>query len=238
MARTLILPERLARFTEGFGLANTAKGGVISITGAQQNVPSAAQYWQARLTFNARKEDDYLAVDAFLAGLDGVANNFLCGPVDWRGRPWNVNPRTRARITPAMGRRDAAINPAYATNPDTTSVLSFKLGAAALMNATSVVVQRVKGGYIKPGQYFSIGNRLHIITDLLSVDPLDSAGLPAPGSVTVSIRPWLRLDYPVNTVLEFAKPVGLMQLTKESANMLERTTSPLAELPLSIKEYF
>lgn len=235
---TLILPPRLRRFTEGWRIANAARSGGASLSGQQQFVVSPAGRWEAKLSLHCLDDDDYLEADGFLAGLDGPANAILCGPEDWRGRPWNIDPLTGGKITPNFSVRDIEIDPAFDTNPDTTGTLQFSLAAAATMNATSLSIQRTKGGHLKRGQYISIGQHLHIITGLTTASPADpDSGLAIAGVIGVTVRPWLRMDYAAGAPVEFAKPVGLMRLTAEAAAMVERTTSPLSDLSLDLVEY-
>ena len=94
---TLVLPPRLRRFTEGWRIANTSRGGGASLTGQQQFVVGPAGRWGAKLSLHRLDDDDYLEADGFLAGLDGSANAILCGPEDWRGRLWNIDPLTGGR---------------------------------------------------------------------------------------------------------------------------------------------
>lgn len=235
---TLLLPPRLQRFTEGWRIDGASTLGAPSIKNNRQAVANPGAPWAAKLSLHCTDDDDYLEADGFLAGLDGSANAILCGPQDWRGRPWNIDPLTGAKITPDFVAWDSAIDPAFETNPDTTGTLQFSLASAASMNATALSIQRTKGGHLKRGQYLSIGQRLHIITGLTTASPPDpDSGLAVAGVIGVTIRPWLRLDYAAGTAVEFANPVGLMRLTPDSAAMVERTTSPLSDLSLDLVEY-
>lgn len=235
----LIIPPRLRCFTEAWRIANSARGGGASLTGQQQFVVSPAGRWEAKMSFHCVEDDDYLEADGFIAGLDGPATPFLVGPVDWRGRPWNTGRFTGTPITPDVAARSRKVDPGYDTNPDTTGNLSFSLAAPVAMNATALTIQRSKGGALKRGQYFSIGDRLHIITGLTTSDPTEAgSGRPIAGQIGVTIRPWLRANYGTGTPIEFAEPKGLMRLTPESAAMVERTTSPLSGLALDLIEYF
>lgn len=235
---TLILPPRLRRFTEGWRIDGASTLGAPSIKNNRQAVANPGAPWVAKLSLHCLDDDDYLEADGFLAGLDGSANAILCGPEDWRGRPWNIDPLTGTVINPGVAAADRAIDPAFDTNADTTGALQFALAAPAAMNATALTIQRTKGGHLKRGQYLSIGQRLHIITGLTTDDPTDpGSGLAVAGVIGVTIRPWLRLDYSAGTAVEFARPLGLMRLTPDSAAMVERTTSPLSDLALDLVEY-
>lgn len=228
-----------ACFSEGWRIENASRTGGATILGQQQFAQSPAGRWRGRMQFHCVTESDYLEVDGFLAALDGSANTFYLGPVDWRGRPWNTDPLTGGRITPDLARRSVEVDPAFDTNPDTTGRLDFTLAQAAPMNATTLQIRRAKGGALRRGQYFAIGTSLHIITAVNSADPVDAAtGLPAPGTVDISIRPWLRGPFAADTPLEFAQPLALMRLAPDAAALLERTTSPLSDLALEFVEAF
>lgn len=233
------LPVGPACFSEAWRIENASRTGGATILGQQQFAQSPAGHWRGRMQFHCITEDDYLEVDGFLAALDGSANTFYLGPIDWRGRPWNIDPLTGGRITPNRTAASTGGDPGYDTNPDTTGALNFALAAPAALNATTLTIQRNKGGRLKRGQYFAVGGRLHIIAGLLTPDPVDPVtGQPAPGTVQVSIRPWLRDAYPVGSYLEFGQPFGLMRLAPDATPLLERTTSPLSDLPLEFIEAF
>jgi hypothetical protein len=226
-------------FSEGWRIENASRTGGATITGQQQFSQSPAGRWRGRMQFHCISDDDYLEVDGFLAALDGSANTFYLGPVDWRGRPWNIDPLVGGRITPDLAKGSAAIDPAFDTNPDTTGRLTFSLAEAAAMNATSLRIHRDKGGALRRGQYLSIGERLHIITGLTTADPTDpSNGQAVAGEIGVTIRPWTRAAYAAGTAIEFAEPRGLMRLAPDFAGTLERTTSPLADIAIEFTEAF
>jgi hypothetical protein len=235
----LIVAPRLIRFTEGWRIGSAAKSGGATLAGQERFVVSPAARWEAKLSFHCVEEADYLEADGFLASLDGPANPFLCGPIDWRGRPWNTHFLTGAPITPRDVARDIKDNPAFETELSTTGSLDFLLAAPVAMNGTQALIQRNRGGLQRRGQYFSIGNNLHIITEVLSPDVTDPATtLAAPGQVLVNFRPWARADYAVNSPVEFANPVATMRLSAQSSAMVERNTTPVSDLALDLIEYF
>lgn len=225
-------------FSEGWRIENASRTGGATISGQQQFSQSPAGRWRGRMQFHCITEDDYLEVDGFLAALDGSANTFYLGPVDWRGRPWAADPLTGGAITPARGAENLAADPGFENNPDTSSSLNFVLAQTAEMNSTTLALQRIRGGALRRGQYISIARRLHIITALLSPDPVDETGMPAQGTVQVSIRPWARSQYLAGTIVETGHPDGLMRLAPDSTPVLERTTSPLSDLSFDFIEAF
>lgn len=175
---------------------------------------------------------------SLLAGLDGRAGSVLVGPVEVSRAPWNVYPLTGGKIGYAQGAQDAAVDPAFEANPDTTSVLDFSVVGGAAMNAISMVIQRKQGGIIEPGMMFSIGNRLHIVTGLPSGE-LAAPGLPGPaGNIPIQFRPWLRSDYGDGTPIEFGRPLATMRLASDDTGAMELQLSRTGVVALDLVEAF
>lgn len=235
----VLAPTTLLCNSETWRVENSSRSGGPSTTGAQQFVVSPAGRWRARASFHLIKDDDYLEARGFIAGLDGQAGTFMLGPTDYRGQPWNVDPLTGGIITPDKAARDADIDPAFEQYPDTTGRLDFTLADPAALNSTSITIQRNKGGHIKRGQYFQIGDRLHIITGLMTADPVDTgSGLAVAGRIGLTIRPWTRSAYAAGTSVNFANPKCLVRLADPDQGGVDMTTSPLSSLSLDIFEYF
>ncbi len=231
------MPTTLLCNSETWRIENASRSGGPSTTGTQQFVISPAGRWRAKASFHLIEDDDYLEARGFIAGLDGQAGTFLIGPTDYRGQPWNIDPLTGGIITPDKAVRDAEIDPAFENYPDTTGRLDFVLADPVALNATSIAIQRNKGGRLKRGQYLQIGERLHIIIGLTTADPVDpGSGLAIAGRIGVTIRPWARAAYGSGTAVEFARPKCLMRLADADQGGVDMTTSPLSSLPLDIVE--
>ncbi len=227
------LPVGPTCFSEKWRPENSFRSGGAGATGSEQLVGSPTGRWRAQMQFHCTEPDHYTEVDGFLAALDGSANTMLIGPVDWRGRPWKIDPLTGGLITPDKAAFDNTVSPAFGTNADTRGDLLFTLNAAVPVNATTLAIKRTRGGLLRRGQHLSLGNRLHIITALTSAD--DGA---VDTVVNVTIRPWTRLAYASGTVCEFAAPLGEMRLAPEAVAALERNTTPLSDLALDLIEAF
>jgi hypothetical protein len=225
------IPTILRCATENWRLQNTARTGGQSLSGQQQFVASPSGQWRAKLSFHLLEDDDYLEARGFLASLDGQVTPFLIGPYDWRGRPWNIEPLTGAKITPNFQAQDIAADPAFETNPDTAGYLAFSLAANAAMNATTIQVNRGRGGRLRRGQYLGIGDRMHMII----LPPVDDG---TAGTVTITVRPWLRADYTAGTPVSFDSPWCLMRLADPDAGQIDMTTSPLSDVSLDLVEAF
>lgn len=236
----LTLPTSMRCFSETWRIKMASRSGGQSLTGTEQIVSSPAGRWVAKASFHLLDEDEaQLDVRGFIAALDGQAGTFMIGPMDWRGQPWNVEPLVGTIITPDKSIGDIAQDPAFDTNPDTTGRLDFTLSAPVAMNATGLVIQRNKGGRLKRGQYLQIGERLHIITAVTTVDPVDPGSQqPVAGTIGVAIRPWTRAAYAAGTPINFANPQGLMRFADPDQGGVEMTTSPLSDLSLDLVEAF
>ena len=175
---------------------------------------------------------------AFLAAMDGRAGSVLIGPMEGTRAPWFVEPLAGGKVTYSRGAKDAAVDPAFETSPDTASTLDFRTASAALLNDTAMTIQRNRGGLLAPGMVFSIGNRLHIMTELTTIDPGADDGYAAAGSIGVRFRPWLRADYPAGTPIEFGGPLGTMGLASDDTGAMELQLSRFGTVTLDLVEKF
>lgn len=215
-----------------------SRGGGRGVLNQEQVVAAPTGYTTASLTIPCPDRPRVLAMRALLAGLDGRAGAVLIGPGEVNRAPWNVSPLTGGKISYAQGARDVAIDPAFAVNPDTTSVLNFTVSGGAPMNATTMNVRRVQGGVIEPGMMFSIGNRLHIVTALPNGE-LTAPGLPGPaGVLPIQFRPWLRADYLDGTPIEFGRPLATMRLATDDTGAMELQLSRTGVVALDLVEAF
>lgn len=105
-----------------------------------------------------------------------------------------------------------------------SSASSAALATNAALRSTQVVLS-VSGIDLRPGHYFSLGDRLHLITELVAVTgtaPLEnmiandspwsdhqpwSDAVSATANYTVKIAPPLRADYSAGDVAQFRYPI-------------------------------
>lgn len=214
-----------------------SRSGGRSISNTEQVVVGPTGIVTASLTIPVNKPAKVLAMRAMLAALDGRAGTVLVGPCEGSRAPWFVDPLTGAKIGKKQGDRDAARNPAWDANPDTSADLDFRLFASAGMNATALTIQRFRGGLLIPGMMFGIGERMHTITTLTTTDPT-SGGLAAPGNIGVTIRPWLRTDYSAGAALEFPRPRCVMRRASDDDGEIELQLSVQGTVTLDLVEAF
>ncbi|MHC2087214.1 hypothetical protein [Methylobacterium sp. CM6244] len=214
----------------------TSKSGGRSVTNRELIVVGPTGYVTASLTVPVNRPAEVLAMQALLAGLDGRAGTLLVGPRLGARVPWAIDPLTGGRISRCRGDKDAARDPAWDANADTSADLDFRLALAAPLNATTLTIQRNRGGFLIPGMMFSIAGRLHIIIALASPDPAGAGGLPAPGNISVVVRPWLRADHAAGAVLEFARPLCTMQRASDDDAEIELQLSRFGTVSLDLVE--
>ncbi|MBW4980733.1 hypothetical protein KZZ05_20880, partial [Marinobacter adhaerens] len=136
------------------------------------------------------------------------------GPCENTRAPWNID-LVGGKITygRAAQRPDVYIGD---QRPD----LDFKVAAAAAMNAVELTIQRNRGGVLEHGMMLSIGGKLHTIVDLPNGELADPGSQGPAGTVTIVIRPWLRMDVGAGTPVEFGSPNGLMRLASDDTGAM------------------
>lgn len=222
--------------SENWAPRGGTRSGGQSFEGEETVVASPTARWKASLTIPCFTPERVRAMRRVIAL--GRAQTWRVGPCEATRAPWFVDPLTGGRITYGWGAKDAAIDPAFETNPDTASTLDFQTAGAVAMNATAMTIQRNRGGLLEPGMIFSVGNRLHIITALTTADPGADAGYAAAGQIGIHFRPWLRADYLAGTPIEFGRPLGTMGFATDDTGAMELQLSRLGTVTLDLVEKF
>lgn len=222
-------PSVLVPSSESWRLVGGSRSGGPSLTGVEQSVVGPSARWRGTLTIPVNKPEKVLALRALLAALDGRAGTVLVGPVEVSRAPWFVDPLTGGKITYCRGEADATQDPAWDANADTSADLDFRLRDGAPLNATSFILDRYRGGLLSPGMYFSLDDRMHVITAL---------GSPDTGAqgIALTFRPWLRANYPDQHRLEFGRPVCTMRLASDDTGALELQLSRFGTVTLDLVE--
>lgn len=232
-------PSVLIPSSESWNLNKGAsRSGGRSMTNQEQIVIGPTGYVTASLTIPANRQDRVLALRALLAGLDGRAGTVFVGPREGARAPWFVDPLTGGRVSACRGDRDAAGDPAWDANADTSADLDFKLADPVSMNATVLTMRRYRGGFLAPGMMFSMLGRLHIITALTTADPVAENGAAGGGEIGIAFRPWLRASYPRSTPIEFARPVCEMRRASDDDGEIELQLSRMGTVTLDFVEAF
>ncbi|WP_163006094.1 hypothetical protein [Methylobacterium brachiatum] len=235
MADALPWPSVLVPSSENWAPRGGSRSGGQTFEGNEQIVASPSARWKATLTIPCLTRDANLAMRRVIAL--GRSQTWNVGPIETNRAPWNID-FVGGKVTYRRGAKDNGVNPAFQSDPTTSSVLDFKLAADAAMNATSMTIRRNQGGVLEPGMVFSLGNRLHVVTGLPGGE-MAAPGQPGPkGTIPVEFRPWLRSDYGANTGIEFGAPVGTMRLAADDAGSLDLQLSKSGIVTLDLVEAF
>lgn len=226
----LVWPSILVPSSEQWFARGLSRSGGQTFSGIEQVVQSPAARMTATLTVPCNTDAKVLAMRALLAGLDGRAGTVLVGPMEVRRAPWAADPLTGGLLSPAVARRNAAINPGWNANGDTAATLDFRTFGSVAMNAVAMSVQRLRGGILRPGMYFSIGDRLHVISALRAAD---GGGA---GVIAIEFRPWTQSTYAAGTVVEFGRPKAAMRLATDDTGALDLQLSRFGTVTLDLVE--
>ncbi|WP_116654874.1 hypothetical protein [Pelagibacterium sediminicola] len=200
-----------------FFLENQSSSGGVSILGNEQVVVAPSSRWRAQFSMPVVTETSVLAWRAFVAGMGGRAGTVLVPKWEAYG-PRDANGRRFEELATALYGDDALFKDG--TNfdlsgfaQDDTPVYA-SLSAPAALNATQIAVEYGPGiDGLRPGQYFSIGHRLYVVTQ---------AWQEADGAPTqIRFSPWLREDVEQGTPVIIDRPVCLMRFAQDATGELE-----------------
>lgn len=189
---------------------NPSRSGGISLTGSEQVTISPAGRWRATLELPVYSELTALAYRAFIAQLEGKAGTVLVpkwevfGPRDMNGRRFSF------RDTASDGLNFDLTG--FGQSDQTHAVLA----AGAALGATRISVALLDGEGPRPGQYFGLGQRLHLCQAVWQV----SEGDPT----TIQFWPRLRQAVPSGERVILDRPVCLMRLAEDMSGELDLDT--------------
>lgn len=195
---------------------NQSRSGGLSTLGNEQVTVAPSARWRASLTLPAVNERTILAWRAFVGAMDGRAGTVLVPNFDaFTARDGQGR---RLRSYPSYGWGGDLEQDGVAFNLSgwgiDDSVVHATLAASAALNATQISVNYAEGiDGVRPGQYFGIGNRLHIVTQTWQVDD-DSP-------TQIRFRPWLRAAVPSGTKVIIENPLCLMRFADDMTGDLD-----------------
>lgn len=214
----ILLPSRV-----GFILDNPSRGGGPSIDGREQTVASLAMRWRASVSIPIRTDAQVLAARALFAKLQGRANAVAVPAFDGRRAPWPLDPTFGVKITPAR-----AGGTGYPDVPAAAAINAVVEGDTAA-GSTSIQVQVSQGGVPQAGQYFGVGERLHIITGVT-----DETG----GQYQLAFLPPLRAQASNGATVIFAHPVCTMKQASDAQGLPPLDMLRFGDMTLEFVEDF
>lgn len=215
-------PLLFPREAEFFPATQTVSGGQ-SISGSEQVISSGgAGRWRAVMSVPVRGEERVLALRAMLAGLEGRLGTILVPKWD-RFRQRDINGRRFSEVG-ATAYGDCSLNFDLSgwgqdENPPAST------GESSALGSTQISVNYAPGiDGVRPGQYFGIGPRLHIVQQVWAEDE--------EGASTIRFWPPLRSAVEEGTAVILDRPVCLMRLASDDAGqtVLTRRAHGVAQL--------
>lgn len=172
-----------------------------SISGADTIVPAMGGRWEATCSFVIKGEGAQLAWQAFQAQMEGRIGTTLV-PIRTRFRPRDANGRAVTACTVAgLAGAQTFEHFGFANAP----IIGARLASAAPLRATQIAVELVDSIGIRPGQFFSIGERVN------QVQHHWQAG----GVHYLTLRSPLRRAAAAGSRMELFAPVCLMRMVSE-----------------------
>jgi hypothetical protein len=188
-----------------FSPENSTRSGGVSAMGNEQITINPAARWRATMDISIRGEEKVLSWRRLRA--HGRATTFLV-PVFDRYRQRNQNGRKFALLGTASTGGDALNFDLSGWGQDDTVVYAT-LAEPAAINATQIAVNYAPGiDGLRPGHRFSIGNRMHEVTDTWQVDD---------GPTQIRFAPWLREAASAGAEINIERPVCLMRLANDNS---------------------
>lgn len=193
-----------------------------SISGAQTIVPTLRGKWMATASFVLHGEAATLQWQAFLAQMQGRIGTTLV-PARSRYRPKDRDGKPLpfcdiANIKGAQTWEHFGF--------ENTDIPRITLASPAALRATELSLTLNDSTGLRPGQFFSLGDRLHRVQHHWQ---------PGNGH-RVMIEPPLRAAAPAGAVLEIAKPVCRMRMTSETEGLFDQSLNRLPSVTVNFME--
>jgi len=174
-----------------------------SINGTDTIIPTMRGRWKATAELVFHGEGGYLQWQAFLAQMEGMLGTTLV-PCFTRHRPRDRQGRV-VSFARTAGLADAQTVEHFGF--DAAPLRQVVTAAASPLRSTELDVDLLNIIDLRPGQYFSVGERLHQIQNHWE---------SAPGAHRIRFHPPLREAVAKGALVEVARPVCKMRFTTET----------------------
>jgi hypothetical protein len=180
-----------------------------SVGGAFSVQPRLGAHWVSSVTVKVTNEENTLALQAFVAGMEGMLGTTLV-PVHYAYGPRDLVSRLADPRMSALGdnepREGMGSESAEFWGFDGESAISGELAEAAALRAAEITVARTNYSEFRPGHDFSIGGRLYRAVNIW----------PDGINDRVRITPPLRSAAGAGELVVFDTPKCLMRFASEN----------------------
>lgn len=194
-----------------------------SISGAETVIPSLGGRWEVTASFVIRGEAAQLEWQAFLAQMEGRIGTTLV-PIRTRFRPDNRSGRAVTACQTA-GFADAQTWEHFGF--ESAPVATTALAVAAPLRATTIKVSGGNTTGLRPGQFFSLGERLYRVQHHWQDED---------GTSNLMIQPPLRAAAASGAVLILDAPVCLMRMVSEDEGQFDHLLNRMPRVTCSFVE--
>ena len=203
-------PHRAMWRSVTFSLTGQSMEPQQSISGAETVVPVPRGRWTASMSFVIKGEAQVLQWQAFLAQMEGRVGTTLV-PVRSRFRPVDRDGHALSFCTTA----DLADAQTWDHFGFQNSTPTFVIAAGPVaLRATQMDVTLMNSTGLRPGQFFSIGERLYRV---------QAYWQPAAGVHRIMFQPPLRQAVFLGQRLEIARPVCRMRFASEEEGLYDQS---------------
>lgn len=194
-----------------------------SISGVPTVVPTMRARWNATITMALHGEAAVLQWRAFLLQMQGRIGTTLVPAFSrWRPRDRDGHGLTMcgtASIADAQTWEHFGF--------ENTQVSRIKVRAAAALRATQLDLTLIDTTGLRPGQFFSLGERLHAVQQHWQVDA---------ATHRVMIWPPLRQAVVPGAHVEIEKPACKMRMTSETEGLFDMSLDVLPTVQMQFEE--
>lgn len=230
----LTWPTILKPQTVDFALAPMLVRGPAATSGLRQAVGTDAGFWVASLGgVPIRTADEVREWRWLVAAAQGGLEDIIVGPFDCRQAPRPFAHRG-VELTGIPHSDGASFSDGAGYSQ---SLISAFLHASRSLRATSLTIDIAIAGPIRRGMFFSIANRLYIITST-PVTNVAGAAYGVGQRVTFDFLPPLRAAATAGVEVEFGKPRATMRLADPATGRLSLRTGRFGDPDLDLVESF
>lgn len=216
-------PHLLLRQASQFWLEGMSLEPAQSISGSETIVPTMRARWMATCQFVLHGEASELAWQAFLAQMEGrVGTTLVPAHYRWRPRDRDGHPTAFCDVADLA---DAQTWEHFGF--ENTDINRVNVAANAALRATQIDVTLADSTGLRPGQKFSIGERLYRV---------QAHWQPNNTIHRLMIQPPLREAVTAGTRVEVDKPVCKMRMTTETEGLFDQSLSVLPSVTVNFQE--
>lgn len=216
--------------TSGFHVVGASSAPQQGVGGAFSVQPRLGAHWIGAVTFMCTNEETTLAVEAFVASMEGMLGTTAV-PVYQRYTPRDGQGRIApqgyvAPLGDALQYEGAGSETAEFWGFEAEPAIYGTLSEAALLRAVQVKLTNTNAQGLRPGHNFGIGNNLHRAQQVWQDGGVD----------VVRFSPPLRADADAGAIVTMDAPKCLMRFSSEDEGQQVYSPTPVQSITMNFVE--